>query len=256
MTLIQNVISSDETFILFVNMLQVIVTGSFLKDKIDVDKCKWSCMFGEVEVPAEVLADGVLRCHAPPHKPGRVHFYVTCSNRLACSEIREFEYRVSCPQFMEISDSYGGSASEYKLHIRLEKLLSIEFDDHQKSVSGLSGAKLHLSNKVNSLLIENDDDWSIMLNPLSNKEFLSDKASNQLLEKLLKQKLRAWLLYKIADEGKGPNVLDEEGQGVLHLASALGYDWAIAPTVAAGVSIDFRDVHGWTALHWAASCGR
>ncbi|CAA6658826.1 unnamed protein product [Spirodela intermedia] len=224
---------------------KILVTGSFLTDKIDVDKCKWSCMFGEVEVPAQIVADGVLRCHAPLHKPGRVHFYVTCSNRLACSEIREFEYRVSCPQYMEISDSYGAL-----------QLLSIEFDDIQKSVSGLSGAKLHLSSKVSSLLRENDDDWSSILNPPSNKEFHSGKASDQFLEKLLKPKLRAWLLYKIADEGKGPNVLDEEGQGVLHLASALGYDWAIAPTVAAGVSIDFRDVHGWTALHWAASCGR
>jgi ankyrin repeat protein len=51
-------------------------------------------------------------------------------------------------------------------------------------------------------------------------------------------------------------VLDEEGQGVLHLAAALGYDWAIRPTITAGVNINFRDVHGWTALHWAAFCGR
>ncbi|KAL0411438.1 UNVERIFIED_CONTAM: Calcium-transporting ATPase 4, endoplasmic reticulum-type, partial [Sesamum latifolium] len=40
---------------------------------------------------------------------------------------------------------------------------------------------------------------------------------------------------KVAEGGKGPNVL---GQVVLHFAAALGYDWAIPPTIAtAGVSV-------------------
>ncbi|KAF9600842.1 hypothetical protein IFM89_013077 [Coptis chinensis] len=71
-------------------------------------------------------------------------------------------------------------------------------------------------------------------------------------EQLLKEKLNSWLIQKVTEDGKGPNLLDKEGQGVIHLAGALGYDWAIAPTVAVGVNINFRDVNGWTALHWAA----
>lgn len=51
-------------------------------------------------------------------------------------------------------------------------------------------------------------------------------------------------------------MLDDEGQGILHLAAALGYDWVIRPAVSAGVNINFRDAHGWTALHCAAFCGR
>ena len=43
---------------------------------------------------------------------------------------------------------------------------------------------------------------------------------------------------------------------MLHLAAALGYDWALEPTIIAGVSVNFRDVNGWTALHWAAFSGR
>lgn len=49
-------------------------------------------MFGEIEVSAEALAGNVIQCQTPLHSSGRVPFYVTCSNRLACSEVREFQF--------------------------------------------------------------------------------------------------------------------------------------------------------------------
>ena len=51
-------------------------------------------------------------------------------------------------------------------------------------------------------------------------------------------------------------MLDERGQGIIHLAAALGYEWAISPVVATGMSPNFRDAHGRTALHWASFYGR
>ncbi|XP_029119343.1 calmodulin-binding transcription activator 3 isoform X2 [Elaeis guineensis] len=234
---------------------KVLITGTFLKNKADVEKCQWSCMFGEIEVPAEILRDGTLRCHAPSHKSGRVHFYVTCSNRLACSEVREFEFRENDVQYMEASDSYGSNTNEMRLHIRLEKLLTLGPVDHLKAVPDSTKENLHLRNKISSLMMEADDEWSNLLK-LTHEGFSPDSARDRLLEKLMKEKLHSWLLHKVAEDGKGPNVLDKEGQGVLHLAAALGYDWAIKPTITAGVSINFRDVRGWTALHWAANCGR
>ena len=96
----------------------------------------------------------------------------------------------------------------------------------------------------------------------SNNYFYSNKVISWLFgtygggTKLLKEKLRDWLLQKVAEGGKGPSVLDEGGQGVLHFAAALGYDWALEPTTIAGVSVNFRDINGWTALHWAAFSGR
>ncbi|XLR23581.1 hypothetical protein S83_051481, partial [Arachis hypogaea] len=51
------------------------------------------------------------------------------------------------------------------------------------------------------------------------------------------------------------HVLDEGGQGVLHLAAALGYDWALQPTIISGVNVNFCIVNGWIALHWAAFYG-
>ncbi|XP_078157179.1 calmodulin-binding transcription activator 3-like isoform X2 [Carex rostrata] len=225
---------------------KVLIMGTFLKRKEEVDKCNWSCMFGEDEVPAQVLSDGTLRCYAPPHKPGRVPFYITCSNRIACSEIREFEFREPSPfrSDMETSEfSVVNSINEMHLHIRLEKLLAVEPASEFVQKPNVSD----LCNKITILLVD-DDEWSDLLQ-------LTD-GRDRLVEKLMKEKLHSWLIRKVSEEGKGPNVLGQEGQGVIHLAAALGYDWAMKPIVVAGVSINFRDVHGWTALHWAASCGR
>ncbi|KAM7529279.1 hypothetical protein LguiB_032689 [Lonicera macranthoides] len=228
--------------------IKVQIMGRFLKSQQDLEKCKWACMFGEVEVPAEVVADGVLCCYTPEHKGGRVPFYVTCSNRLACSEVREFEFKVN-NDFLEVdvTDISGGTSTEILLHMRFGKFLSIG----SSSPRNFEGLDSNLSSKISSLLKEDDNEWDQMM-MLTDEE----KVRDQLLQKLLKEKLHLWLLQKVAEGGKGPSVVDEGGQGVLHFAAALGYDWAIPPTIAAGVSINFRDVNGWTALHWAASCGR
>uniref|UniRef100_A0A5B6Z3X7 Putative calmodulin-binding transcription activator 3-like isoform X1 n=1 Tax=Davidia involucrata TaxID=16924 RepID=A0A5B6Z3X7_DAVIN len=233
---------------------KVLVTGTFMKTEQEVAKCKWSCMFGEVEVPAEVLTDGVLRCHAPPHRVGRVPFYVTCSNRLACSEVREFEYRVGSTQDIDAIDIYGGSASKMLLHMRLERLLSLGSINQPNCFSESDKEKQNVVSKLISLM-EEEENYE-MENLTSEKDFSQPKLREQLFQKQLKEKLWSWLLYKVTEDGKGPNVLDEEGQGVLHLAAALGYNWALKPTIVSGVNIDFRDVNGWTALHWAAFCGR
>ena len=50
-------------------------------------------MFGDVEVPVEIIQDGVISCEAPSHLPGKVTLCITSGNRESCSEVREFEYR-------------------------------------------------------------------------------------------------------------------------------------------------------------------
>ncbi|EEE58472.1 hypothetical protein OsJ_09725 [Oryza sativa Japonica Group] len=229
---------------------QVFIKGNFLSSD-EVKRLKWSCMFGEFEVPAEIIADDTLVCHSPSHKPGRVPFYVTCSNRLACSEVREFDFR---PQYMD-APSPLGSTNKIYLQKRLDKLLSVEQDEIQTTLSNPTKEIIDLSKKISSLMMNNDD-WSELLKLADDNEPATDDKQDQFLQNRIKEKLHIWLLHKVGDGGKGPSMLDEEGQGVLHLAAALGYDWAIRPTIAAGVNINFRDAHGWTALHWAAFCGR
>lgn len=226
--------------------------GTFLKTNIQTENYRWSCMFGEIEVPAEVLGEGILRCSTPLHKAGLVPFYVTCSNRLACSEIREFEYRVSQDKSIDTIDT---SADEFSLIVRLGKLLSLGSSDSENIVS-LSPNKYHEEDKIGSPLDGNAELLTQMLKITSEGGFILDSSKEQLLQNLFIERLPTWLLQKMTEDGKGPNILDKEGQGAIHLVSALGYDWAIEPIVAAGVNINFRDVHGWTALHWAASYGR
>ncbi|XVE93132.1 hypothetical protein REPUB_Repub01dG0163900 [Reevesia pubescens] len=226
---------------------EVLIIGTFLKSQ----EVEWSCMFGEVEVPAEVIADGILSCHAPPHSVGQVPFYVTCSNRLACSEVREFDYRAGFTKDINVSDIYGVASREMLL--RFEMLLSLKSftPNHHFEVFG---EKRDLITKIISM--KEEEECHQIVDPSSDKHWSQHEEKECLLQKLIKERFYLWLLHKIMEDGKGPNILDEKGQGVLHLVAALGYDWAIKPTVTAGVSINFRDANGWTALHWAAFCGR
>ncbi|KAK6118384.1 hypothetical protein DH2020_047801 [Rehmannia glutinosa] len=235
--------------------IKVLISGRFLTNQEEVEKYKWACMFGEIEVPAQIVGDGVLRCYTPSHETGRVPFYITCSNRLACSEVREFEFRTSSVQDVDLGDFGSITSDETLLHMRFGKLLSLGSGTPQTSVQSSAAETSQLSVKISALL-KDDTEWEQMLYFTKQDEFSAEKVKDQLLQKLLKEKLHHWLLQKIVEGGKGPSVLDEGGQGVLHFAAALGYDWAIPPTIAAGVSVNFRDANGWTALHWAAYYGR
>lgn len=212
---------------------KVVITGKFLVSPSEVSKYNWSCMFGEVEVPAEVLGNGVLCCHAPSHGAGLVPFYVTCSNRFACSQVREFEYLAE-GQKGNSMNVCGNNLTEKQLCLRLQKLLSLRsgnFDSKSESIR----KKEPIFRQIYLLM---EDELCLGV------------------EQHLKENVVSWLFDKVSEDGKGPNILDEEGQGLLHLAAALDLDWIIPPTLAAGVNVNFRDINGWTALHWAAFYGR
>ncbi|RWW69109.1 hypothetical protein BHE74_00023313 [Ensete ventricosum] len=187
---------------------QVLIIGTFLKTE-DVENCKWSCMFGEVEVPAEVVGDGILSCHAPSHKSGRVPFYVTCSNRLACSEVREFEFRVSDPHCIENIDSCSNNTYEMLLHMRLDKLLSLgppldyQNLDYRK--------KAHLGGKIS--LIKMESGYDTLPKISEENGYSADNA--ELLEMLLREKLHIWLLHKATEDDK------EMRMGGLHYTGQL-----------------------------------
>ncbi|TKY59498.1 Calmodulin-binding transcription activator 2 [Spatholobus suberectus] len=233
--------------------IEVLIVGTFLKSQPEAATCNWSCMFGEVEVPAEVLANGILCCQAPPHKIGRVPFYVTCSNRFACSEVREFEYREGFDRNIDFADFFN-SLTEMDLHLQLVGLLSL---NSVHTLNQVFEDDMEKRNLIFSLiLLKEEEEYSSKDETTVEMDVSKDKLKEHMFYKQVKEKLYSWLLHKVTETGKGPLVLGEEGQGVLHLVAALGYDWAIKPIMTAGVNINFRDVNGWTALHWAAFCGR
>ncbi|XP_027355862.1 calmodulin-binding transcription activator 2 isoform X2 [Abrus precatorius] len=232
--------------------IEVLIIGSFLKSQPEVTTCNWSCMFGEVEVPAKILDDGILCCQAPPHKVGRVPFYVTCSNRLACSEVREFDFREGLARNVDFSDFFN-SSTEMLLHWRLEEFLSLKpVDSSNQTFEG----DVEKRNLIFKLIALREEEYSNREEPTVEMDISQYKVKELLFHRQIKEKLYSWLLHKVTENGKGPNILDKDGQGVLHLAAVLGYDWALNPIISAGVNINFRDVNGWTAVHWAASFGR
>lgn len=231
---------------------KVLISGTFLGGVENPHNVRWCCMFGEVEVPAEVLSSNALRCQAPAHAPGRVPFYITCSNRLACSEVREFEYREKPSAFTQFLGDKNKPEEEVRLQIRLSKMLfqrvvldcSIE-NCEKCSLKGIFSSRSTY-----------DNDWSKIEMAFKALEKDHEDTSEAFMQILLKDRLFEWLICKAHEGGKGPNMLDDEGQGVIHLAAALGYEWAMSPIVAAGVNPSFRDARGRTGLHWAAYYGR
>ncbi|XP_044512344.1 calmodulin-binding transcription activator 3-like isoform X2 [Mangifera indica] len=154
------------------------------------------------------------------------------------SGIALFHYR----EAKNPATNFGNIPSEM-LRIRFEKLLSRSSVCSNYDDSNI-GKFLRLYFKIKPLLKEEDVDWGQII------------SSEMVKEKIMKEKLHVWLLQKVGEGGNGLTELDEGGQGVLHFAAALGYNWALEATVAAGVKIDSPDVNGWTALHWAAYCRR
>ncbi|OMO76808.1 IQ motif, EF-hand binding site [Corchorus capsularis] len=223
---------------------QVLIIGDFLQKSKELSNAtNWCCMFGEIEVPAEVVGKNVVRCQVPSdHSPGHVPFYITCCNRLACSEIKSFEFREKPPGFLFDRNVKTTAEEEMLLKVRLAILLDIGPRRKWSGCSVKECDKCRLTNDIYSMGIACPNDWM--------------QPKDGLIQNLLKERLYEWLLYKFHHVGENLRILDEEGQGVIHLAASLGYNWAIGPIIAAGISINFRDRRGRTGLHWASYFGR
>ncbi|KAF9674333.1 hypothetical protein SADUNF_Sadunf10G0116400 [Salix dunnii] len=234
---------------------KVLITGTFLGSKKFSSETKWGCMFGEIEVSAEVLSDCVIRCQVPQHAPGHVPFYVTCRNRLSCSEVREFEYREN-PSEIASMPGKNVQREEILFQMRLAKLLYL--GPGMKS-SNCSIKNCESCKKISTLFyIRNDSKKDLGKVQDKCMVALGDGIGfrDKLIEGLLRDRLCEWLACKVHEGGKGPDVLDGEGQGVIHLAAGLGYEWAMDLIVAASGNPNFRDARGRTALHWASHFGR
>ncbi|CAH8362854.1 unnamed protein product [Eruca vesicaria subsp. sativa] len=217
---------------------KVIIIGSFLRDP---KESTWSCMFGSTEVPLEIIKEGVIRCQAPPCSPGKVNLCITSGDGLSCSQIIEFEYRDKPDTSVTRC-----SRDELLLLVRLVQTL-------------LSDVKSNLEpggDKLVKKLKADEDQWSHILETILDGTATSSDTVDWLLQELLKDKLDAWLSSRPPqDEDQTSCSLSKQEQGIIHMVAGLGFEWALQPILARGVSVDFRDINGWSALHWAARFG-
>ncbi|XP_052203968.1 calmodulin-binding transcription activator 4 [Diospyros lotus] len=228
---------------------KVIIVGSFL---CDPSEGQWTCMFGDTEVPVHIIQEGVLCCQAPPHLPGKVTLCITSGNRESCSEVREFEYHVSqsAAHYSSFQTETTRSAEELLLLVRFVRMLLseplVQKDDATES-------RVNSSVKYKA----GEDSWDHAIGTLLVGGWASSSTTDWLLQELLKDKFQQWLSYKSkGGYGQSGCSLSKKEQGVIHMVAGLGFDWALNPILNCGVSINFRDINGWTALHWAAQFGR
>ncbi|KAJ6695011.1 CALMODULIN-BINDING TRANSCRIPTION ACTIVATOR 4 [Salix koriyanagi] len=113
--------------------------------------------------------------------------------------------------------------------------------------------EIHLLQKLKA----DDDSWGYIIEGLLIGSGTSSTTVDWLLQQLLKDKLRQWLSSKSQEQHDHPGCsLSKKEQGIIHMLAGLGFEWALSPILSHGVSINFRDINGWTALHWAARFGR
>lgn len=211
-------------------------------------------MFGDVEVPAEIVVQGVLRCEAPEHATGKVTLCVTSRNGQSCSDLWGFEFR-SKPATNSIGTlnhvNYIKNSEELLLLVKLVHVLLCQHHDFSVS-NGASRVEAEYCRSFRA----GEETWLQIIDQLQDGCEISSGTMDLVLQELLKDKFQQWQLSKLCSKEDGSVLLSKEEQGIIHLISGLGYEWALNPLLDIGVGINFRDVNGWTALHWAARFGR
>ncbi|CAL5349663.1 unnamed protein product [Camellia sinensis] len=229
---------------------KVVIVGSFL---CNPSEAAWTCMFGDIEVPVQIIQEGVICCQAPPHLPGKVTLCITSGNRESCSEVREFDYRVSqsiCAHCSSSQKETTKSPEELPLLVRFVQML---LSDPLVQNEDFTGSGIDLLGKFKA----GEDSWVQVIEALLDGSWTSSSTTDWLLQELLKDKLQQWLSSRSRGgcDQQGCSLSKKE-QGVLHMVAGLGFEWALNPILNSGVGVNFRDINGWTALHWAARFGR
>ncbi|KAH7288259.1 hypothetical protein KP509_31G019600 [Ceratopteris richardii] len=234
---------------------KVIIVGNFNGDMTEFKSIDWCCMFNDNCVHVDVIQLGVLRFLIPEGTaPGIFSFYISDGGRQLLSCVKQFEVKESIQiQKQLVNVELDREYEELRLQCRLAHLLLENSVHYEKKVlkHGIS-----MPSACRNLLQVVEQEWC-HLNGLLDSPY---RELSKIKEQLLQFSFRCMV---VGSMNKGPAMdkrvwesCDSSGQAVLHLASALGYEWVINVVQVLGMSIDFRDKHGWTALHWAAYYGR
>ncbi|XP_057486001.1 calmodulin-binding transcription activator 5 isoform X1 [Actinidia eriantha] len=234
---------------------KILITGFFYEGHPHLTKSNIYCVCGDVWSPAEIVQSGVFRCFVSPHNPGLVNVYLSFDGCNPISQVLTFEYRAPLACDWMISSEDKSSWEEFRVQMRLAHLLfsmskSLSILSSKVAPTALKEAKMFARKTAHIA-----DGWAFMIESIENNKISFQQAKDSLFELTLKNRLYEYLLEKVVEGCKTPEH-DDQGQGVIHLCAILDYTWAVYPFAWSGLSLDYRDKFGWTALHWAAYCGR
>lgn len=234
---------------------KILVVGVFPEEHLHLANSNLFCVCGDICVPIEIVQPGVFRCYLPPHTPGIVNLFISYDGQKPISQLVPFEYRAPPTQNFTISSEEKSNWEDFQVKMRLAHLLfstsrSLNIVSSHVPPKIIKEAKI-FAHKTRSIV----GSWDALIDSIMGKKIPFPRAKNSLFELVLQNRLLEWLLERILEGNKIPE-RDDEGQGVIHLCAVLDYTWAIFPYSWSGLSIDFRDKRGWTALHWAAHYGR
>lgn len=238
---------------------KVLVIGGFPESQKHLAGHEICCIVDGTCVPMEIVQAGVYRFTAQPHMPGLVDLYLTIDGYTPISRVCSFDYCSTALLPGGIPSEVKNAEAKWKdfqIQMRLAHLLFSSTDNLSVMSNRVKPGNLQEAKKfasATSPLVEKG--WANMIKSTSDNKDSSSIDTQGLFELILRNKLQEWLLTKIVD-GCKKTPLDSQGQGVIHLCVILDYVWAIHLFSLSGLSLDFRDASGWTALHWAASLGR
>ncbi|XP_027164944.1 calmodulin-binding transcription activator 5 [Coffea eugenioides] len=239
-------LSSEET--------KILVVGYFHEGQSNLAKSNLFCICGNACTRAEPVQSGVFRCVVSPQAPAFVNLFLSFDGHTPISQVVMFEFRGPIVDNPAISEERS-SWEEFEVQMRLAHLLfstsrSFNILSTKVTPTALKEAK-NFARKTSHI----KNHWEFLTKSIKAKEISFPDAKNCLFELTLQNRLLEWLLERVA-EGCQISERDEQGLGVIHLCAILGYTWAVYPFSWSGLSIDYRDKFGWTALHWAAYYGR
>ncbi|CAL5198962.1 unnamed protein product [Lathyrus oleraceus] len=234
---------------------KILVTGLFQIDYLHLSKSNLTCVCGDYVVHARIVQDGVYQCWVPPHSPGFVNLYMSLDGQNPISQVVNFEYRTPVLHNPVASVEENNNWDEFQHQMRLAYLLFAKQQSLDVFSSKVSSSRLKEAREFSLKMSFISDTWQYLMESTLDNKIPFSQAKDAMFGIALKNRLKEWLSEKIV-LGCKTTEYDAQGQSVIHLCAILGYTWAVTLFSWSGLSLDFRDKFGWTALHWAAYHGR
>ncbi|XP_011657270.2 calmodulin-binding transcription activator 5 isoform X1 [Cucumis sativus] len=235
---------------------KILIIGYFHNDFVHLAKSNLLVVCGDTSVNVDFVQPGVYRCLVPPHAPGLVHLYVSVDGHKPISQALNFEYRAPNLEVPVVASEQSQKWEEFQIQMRLAHMLFSTSKILSIISTKLLPTALQEAKKLAVKTADISDSWIYLLKSITENRTPFQQAREGVLEIVLRSRLREWLIERVAEGAKKSTEFDVNGQGVIHLCAILGYTWAVHLFDWAGLSINFRDKFGWTALHWAAYYGR